>query len=186
MPTAPPETAPLRPSRSLSRTLVGATLAAATVGMLVSAAVEYLSGEPATLTEFTRHHLFPTLLIVAAVAVTLTLLLHSKVIAPVKQIFVHLYRIGSGQFTPLNVDSGVSEIRTVVDGVNLLVTRLKDTPDDQALGNAVKSLAKLRTDMESATTASGASADPFVPVMRDLRRLESDLLSAITAAKQSA
>jgi len=171
---------------SLSRTLAGATLLAALAGTLAYTAFESLAGQPASLAEFTTHHLVPALLIGATVCATLAFLLHSKLIAPVKEIFAHLYRIGSGQLTPLRIDTRVSEIRTVVEGVNLLVARLKGTAGDGALGKAIDDLVKLRSDLETATATSGSSADAFVPVMRDLRKLEGDLLTLMQTTKPGA
>ena len=80
----------------------------------------------------------------------------------------------------------MSEIRTVVEGVNLLVTRLKGTASDGALGKAIDDLVRLRTDVEAASAATGGSADAFVPVMRDLRKLEGDLLTLMQTTKPGA
>ena len=80
---ATPEMSP-NPSHSLSRTLAGATLLAALAGTLAYTAFEYLAGEPASLAEFTTHHLVPALLIGITVCTTLAFLLHSKLIAPAR------------------------------------------------------------------------------------------------------
>lgn len=153
------------------------------VGMLIYSAFEYLLGEAPTLSEFAGHHLLPAMLIGLAVCVTLSIILHAKIISPVMQIFKHLYQIGSGQLSPLSLDSRVSEIRTVVEGVNLLVTRLKGDPKDGSLGKALDDLVKLRGDLEQVTASSNRSADTFVPVMQDLRRLEGDLLMVMQSGK---
>ena len=173
------------PSSSITSILAKASLIATLIGMLVYSAFEYLLGETPTLSEFAGHHLLPAVLIGVTVCVTLSIILHAKIISPVMQIFKHLYRIGSGQLSPLSLDSRVSEIRTVVDGVNLLVTRLKGDPKNGSLGKALDDLVKLRGDLEEVTAASNRSADTFVPVMQDLRRLEGDLLAVMQSGNYS-
>lgn len=169
-------------STSLSRILAIASLLATLAGMLVYTAFGYVAGEPASLAEFTTHHLIPALLIGITVCATLSFFLHAKLIAPVKEIFAHLYRVGSGQFSPLTIDTHVSEIRTIVEGINLLVSRLKGAAGDGALEKALDSLVKLRSDLEAAAANADDSADALIPVMRDLRNLEGELLSAMQTA----
>lgn len=185
LPMAATTTAPV-PSKTLGRTVVGVTLVAVFVGMLAYTGFEYLFATPTDLAEFLTHHLFPALFIGLVVSLTLSVLIHSKVIAPVKKIFEHLYHVGSGRLAPLELDSRIEEIDTVVEGINLLVQRLKDNPDNQAIGKAADDVVKLRSDLKRAVNATASGADEFIPVMRDLQHLERHLLSAIEAAKQSA
>mgnify|MGYP003680510116 CR=1 FL=1 len=162
------------------------------VGMAVFAAVllgmggwtgwEYLSGERPDATEFFTHHLLPAVIIGVLVWGVLTILLGKLVIDPTRQIFEHLYRIGSGQLEPLEMDTRIQDIRTIVDGVNLLARRLKDVPGDGSFKQVQDRLVKIRKEMRSMVDAAGDDAGFLLNTVRELRALEGELL-AISQAK---
>ncbi len=78
--------------------------------------------------EFFGHHLIPSLVTGLIIWVILSALLHRTVTEPLRHLFAHLYRVGSGRLEPISPDTGVVEIQTIVEGVNLLVHRLRATP----------------------------------------------------------
>ncbi len=136
--------------------------------------------------DFWAHHFLPAAVIGSIVWVTLTVLLHKLVVEPVRQIFGHLYRIGSGRLEPLEMDSRIQEIRSVAEGVNLLVRRLKTAPDNAPLERAIGHLGKVRSDMSAAIDAAGSDADHLVAAMSDLAALEADLLAVAETSRSLA
>ena len=174
-----------RPTMSLKRMLATGSLLAVAVGMILSVALEYAVAPPEHSSELFTHHLFPAALIGLIVWITLGLVLNRTIIEPVRRIFAHLYQIGCGRLAPLEMKSRIEEIDTVVDGINILVHRLKESPDDAALGKACDDLGRLRADLKAVVDTSGR-AERFLPVMRDLHDLEGDLLSVAQNARQGA
>lgn len=63
---------------------------------------------------------------------------------PLNRIYMHLYALGAGQLKPLELDSNVREIRTIVDGINLMLSRLTLGTDRDALEHAQQCIAEIR------------------------------------------
>ncbi|ODU23931.1 MAG: hypothetical protein ABS95_02745 [Verrucomicrobia bacterium SCN 57-15] len=63
---------------------------------------------------------------------------------PLNRIYLHLYAVGAGQLKSLELDSNVREIRTIVDGINLMLSRLKLGADRDALEHAQQCIAEIR------------------------------------------
>ena len=127
---------------------------------------------------------------------------------PLNRIYLHLYTVGAGQLKPLDLDSNVREIRTIVDGVNLMLSRLKQGVDPDALQLAQQRIAEIReltfqsaaTDQEQASllldkladvekslpsilACRGLLAPPACPVQSNSSRPDRDLQVAITSSR---
>lgn len=63
---------------------------------------------------------------------------------PLNRIYLHLYALGAGQLKPLELNSNVREIRTIVDGINLMLSRLTLGADRDALEHAQQCIAEIR------------------------------------------
>lgn len=63
---------------------------------------------------------------------------------PLNRIYLHLYTVGAGRFQMLDMDTNVREIRTIVDGVNLMFSRLKEGADKNALDLVQRRMAEIR------------------------------------------
>lgn len=171
---------------TLNRAVIKATLIAVVIGMGIYTAIEFSLARPSNVAEFLGHHLLHALVIGVVISIALTVLLDRFIVAPVRRIFQHLYHIGSGRLAPLELDSKLEEVNTVVGGINLLVERLKNAPSDKALVEALIDVGKLRAKLEAKVGAAGSEADDFVPIMRDLCNLEGDLLAVAGPAIQKA
>lgn len=166
-----------RPTWSLQSAVTLAIVVSILVGMGSWTAWEYLTGERADLPEFLSHHVLPALAIGLIVWSVLTILIGRVVLRPINRVFEHLYRIGSGRLDPLEIETCIEDIRTVVDGVNLLVRRLKVAPENTSFGQAQDRLVKIRSDMKGVIDAAGDDADDYLEIARGLRALEGDLLA---------
>lgn len=177
---------PAAPSQmnSLSWTLTKASLIAVVIGMSVYTTFEIAISGELDLNELFTHHLLPTLLIGVLIWGVLSFLLRSKVVTPVRDILEHLTRIGAGRLAPLEKDTKICEVRAIVDGVNQLTYKLKDSPDSEGISKAVDDLVKLRADLKEVIDSEQLAPDYFVPIMKDLMKLEGHLLSALQAERQ--
>lgn len=166
---------------TLNRAVAITSIVAVLTGMLIYTAAEFFLSPPEDASEFLTHHLLHALLIAVMVWWILSFLLTKKIVGPVREIFRHLYHVGSGRLEHLELESRIQEIRTVVGGINLLVNRLKEAPDHHGLKKACEDLAKLRIDLTPVVETAEDDGEKFVPIMRDLRALEADLLSVVRA-----
>ncbi|MGB0991775.1 MAG: hypothetical protein ACPG32_04825 [Akkermansiaceae bacterium] len=186
MQTAIDLTSKNQPMKSMSWTLTKSSLIAVIMGMVTYTAFERTTSGKLDLNELFIHHLLPTLFTGIIIWIALSFLLRSKVINPVREILVHLTHIGNGRFAPLEIDSDIHEIGEIVDEVNHLTLKLKDAPDNEGTSKAIDDLVKLRTDIKSLIDDDQLAPEQLVPIMKDLQKLESHLLSAILAAQKHA
>lgn len=168
-------------SNSLSWTLTKSSLIAVIIVMATYTLFEIISSGEIDTREILTHHLLPTVLIGAIIWAVLTILLRSKVITPLRDIMGHLNHVGNGRFALLEKSSEVTEIREIITGVNRLVSKLKAAPDKEGASKAVDDLVKLRSDLKEVIDYEIITPDHLVPIMRDLKRFEGHLLSALQA-----
>jgi len=173
------------PTKTLNWTLTKASLIAVTIGMAAYTFFEYANSGEFDTRELLIHHIMPTIFIGVIVWSMLNLILLSKFVRPMKKIMIHLNGIGAGQLAPLKINTNILEVGAIVHSVNTLTTQLKKVPDNEGMGKAVDDLVKLRLDLKKLIDGTHIAPDQLVPIMRDLKNLESHLLSAITAERQA-
>ncbi|MCG8600896.1 MAG: hypothetical protein MI807_12195 [Verrucomicrobiales bacterium] len=177
MTSIPQSSEPRRNRYSLNLVVVGASFIAVLVGTVSWGVIEYFTGTSHSWSDFFGHHLVPSLVIGLIIWVILSALLQRTVIEPLQQLFAHLYRVGSGRLDSVTLDTRIKEIKTMVDGVNLLVHRLESASGDSAFSDAQARLKKIRTELRSMADGAGEDSSLFLDVIRELRALEGDLLS---------
>ena len=183
MPASPvPGRRPKR-RRSLYQIIVAASVTAVTVGTIFWTTIELASGRPPSARELMLHHVVPAIVIGFIIAVVLSLLLNRFVVEPIQSLFFHLYRIGSGRLDPIDLDTGVDEIQTMVDGVNLLARRLRATADEGTFARAQERLVKLRQQLRSMADAGEEESELFLDIAKVMRALEADLLAIGSQAR---
>lgn len=185
MPTVPiPSRRPKR-RRPLYQIIIAASAVAVAVGTISWTAIELASGQPLSGRELMFHHVVPAIVIGLIIAVVLSLLLNRLVVDPIQNLFSHLYRIGSGRLDPIDLDTGVEEIQTMADGVNLLARRLQAPGGNEAYARAQERLAKLRRQLRSMADAGGEEKELFLDLAREMRALEADLLAIGSPARST-
>lgn len=163
--------------RSLNQVTVTASLIAVAFGTISWTAIEMLSGQHPSLRELVVHHAIPAVVIGLIIAVVLSVLLNRFVVDPIQTLLSHLYRIGSGRFDPLELDTSVEEVQALVDGVNLLARRLQAASGDASFAQVQERLQTLRKELRSMADAGGEEGELFLNIAKEMRSLEADLLA---------
>lgn len=171
--------------RPLYQVVVAASLFAVAVGTISWTAIELFSGQPLSVSELLYHHVVPAVVIGLIIAVVLSLLLNRFVVDPIQNLLSHLYRIGSGRLDPLDLDTGVEEIQTMVDGVNLLARRLQTASGDASFAKAQERLQSMRQQLRSMADAGGEESGLFLNIVKEMRALEADLLAIGTPVRSA-
>ncbi len=166
-----------KPRYSLNLAVVATSLISVVVGTGSWTAIEIFTGKAPSTADFVGHHLIPAVVIGLFVWITLTVLLHRTVIEPLKQLFAHLYRVGSGRLDHLDIDSRIEEIQTMVDGVNLLVRRLQSPSGDGSFSQVQNRLSSIRDNIRSMADAAGEDSPIFLDLAKEMRALEGDVLA---------
>jgi hypothetical protein len=89
---------------------------------------------------------------------------------PLNRIYWHLYTIGAGQLKNLELESNVREIRTIVDGVNLMLSRLKLGGDCDALELAQQRVAEIQELTRQLTTPDHEHISTLLDKLADLQK----------------
>jgi hypothetical protein len=89
---------------------------------------------------------------------------------PLNRIYLHLYTVGAGQLNTLELDSNVREIRTIVDGVNLMLSRIKLGADIDALELAQQRIAEIQEMTRQLTTPDPEHISVLLDKLADLQK----------------
>lgn len=161
--------------RSLLITMGKAVIAASLLGMMLYTLVEYLIQRPSDWAEFFVHHLMHTLIVVGVVAVVASMTMHKLVIKPVSHVFIHIRRMAMGRIENIDLECRSDEIRSVVESINHLATRLRTPGKSDALSHALDDIREIRNHLRDTLSDSDAS----VTTMRHLSKLENRLLDVM-------
>lgn len=161
--------------RSLLSTMAKAVIVASLLGMILYTLVEYFIQRPDDWAEFFVHHLMHTLIVVGVVAGVASMTMHKLVIKPVSLVFIHIRRMAAGRIENIDLEYCSDEIRSVVESINHLATRLRKPGSSDALSHALDDIRDIRTHLRETLSDSDAS----VTTMRHLTKLENRLLDVM-------
>jgi signal transduction histidine kinase len=165
--------------KPLSSVLTKASLTAIIISMSAYTLFEMITSDHLNLKDLLIHHLFPTIFIGVIIWGVLSFILKEKVVTPVKDIIEHLRHIGVGRFAPLQLDSKILEIGTIVTGVNYLSRQLREAPDSDGTEKAIDDLITLRANLKLVLDRDQINHEQLIPIMKDLKSLEGNLLSSL-------
>ncbi len=134
----------MKTTKSLSFIVTIWMAVAIAVSMGAYAAYEYATAPSQSLRELAVEHLGHVLGLGVMIYILCWGVFYFVLLRPLNRIYLHLYTVGAGQIKPLELHSNVLEIRTIVDGVNLMLSRLKLGADRDALEHAQQCIAEIR------------------------------------------
>ena len=157
-------------TRTLSFFVTVWMAAAIGVSMGAYAVYEYATMPGVTMRQLAVEHLGHVLGLGVLTYILCWTVFYFLLLRPLNRIYLHLYTIGAGQLTTLELDSNVREIRTIVDGVNLMLSRLKQGADDNALQLSQKRVAEIRELARQLTTPDHEHVTTLLDKLADLER----------------
>ena len=92
--------------------------------MAAYAVFQFLAYPRMTLGSLFVEHLWHVLVLGAVIYGICWAVFRRVLIRPIRTIHMHLYAVGAGRVEPLELESDVTEIRMIVDGVNLMIQRM--------------------------------------------------------------
>ena len=123
-------------------------------------------------------HMWHVLVLGAIIHLFCWFILHWLLIRPINQIYIHLYQLGAGQLKNIEVDTSIIELRTIIEGMNLMIWRMKKWLDSNAMDAA-------RTQIEEigliATQLRMENEGISDALMQRVDTLETCLLSVVEA-----
>jgi hypothetical protein len=161
--------------------------AAIAASMAAYAVYEYATMPGHTLRELTVEHLGHVMGLGLVIYILCWGVFYFLLLRPLNRIYLHLYTVGSGRLKTLELDSNVREIRTIVDGVNLMLSRLKQGADSNALELAQKRIAEIREMTRQLTTPDQEQFSVLLDNLADLEKSLPAILAgqgALTASRE--
>lgn len=157
------------------------------VAMAVCAGVEYARNSDLALDKLFVHHILELFLFGFVLWGISWIVLRVVLVAPIQQIFLHLYGIGGGDHTPLAVNTGVREILEIVDGINVMLWRMERRADLKALGHAHRKIADIREHLSGSEGVDHAEIAALLDHVAELEQKlhAAGLPSAIKAAREA-
>lgn len=131
-------------SWNLSAWVAAVTAVVIAAVMAVFAAYEYFATPGASAADLLIRHGWHVLIIGVVVYAVLWLTLRRLVLRPIRIVGAHLYGVGTGVVEPLDLDTGVTEIEALVSSVNLMIQRMRQGHDGEALDTVQEDLFALR------------------------------------------
>lgn len=144
MPTNETTESTMNATRSLSFYVTVWLAVAIVIGMAAYAVYQYFTMPGMTVQQLLLHHLWHVLALGAVIYMLCWLVFYRVLLRPLQQIYLHLYAVGAGKLEPLVLESNVAEIRTIVEGINLMLRRMEQGVDVQALEHAQGVIAELK------------------------------------------
>lgn len=160
----------MKTTRSLSFFVTVWMAAAIAVSMGAYAVYEYAAAPGQSLRELAVEHLGHVLVLGVFIYILCCAVFYFVLLRPLNRVYLHLYAIGDGQLETLEMDSNVREIHTIVDGVNLMLSRIKLSGDCDALELAQQRIAEIQEMTRQLTTADHEHLGVLLGKLADLQK----------------
>ncbi len=147
---------------SFAFTLTVYTALIIAAGMGVFAVYQYVSTPGETIPGLVLRHGLHVLGLGGMVYLALSAVLYRKMVRPIQDLNVKLYAISKGDFTPLDEDTGISEIRQVAIVVNFLLRQMKRAVPEGLTDELSQCSAQLRSLASEATSMSDSDRGSLV------------------------
>ena len=118
-------------------------------------------------------HLWHVVLLAGVIHLVCWLVLRRLLGQPLNQIYLHLYAVGKGHLDSIHISSNIREIRSISEGINLMVWRMRQISELKALANSRQEIRTIKKQMHRL-----AENDPQLAaiVTEQLEQLEKNLL----------
>lgn len=160
----------MKTTRSLSFFVTVWMAAAIAVSMGAYAVYERTTMPGLSLRELVVQHLGHVLGLGAMIYVLCWGVFYFVLLRPLNRIYLHLYTVGAGQLKTLELDSNVREIRTIVDGVNLMLSRIKLGGNSDALELAQQRITEIQGITRQLTTPDHEHVSVLLDKLADLQK----------------
>lgn len=151
--------------------LIAVWMAVAIAGSMAAYAVyQFFTMPGMTVKELFLHHFWHVLALGSVIYVLCWFLFKRIVLRPLTCIYLHLYAVGGGKLELLELNSNVTEIRTIVEGVNLMLTRLKQGLKSNALEDSELRISEIKDLLRNLGTSEPEKLDSALEKLEQLER----------------
>ena len=94
------------------------------ISMGLYALWQYFSMPDADARQLVLEHLWHVVVLGVAIYIMIWFVFRRILLRPIKKIFVHLYKVGTGRVEKLRLESSAREVAKIVDSINIMVERM--------------------------------------------------------------
>jgi len=163
-------------TKSLSALVTFWVGVAISVSMAGYAWVQYMVTPDATVVGLFTRHLWHVAALGVVIYAFSWIVLRRLVLHPLETVYLHLYAVGAGKRTPLDLPTNVTEIQTIVDGVNLMVRRMALGAEGGSFDRAERLLREIRATAKRLPVAD-ADRNAVADLLAQLVELENSLVA---------
>jgi len=136
-------------TRSLAAVVTEQTALVIAVAMAIYGVLQYMANPAQGVVTLVLQHLWHVLVLGLFIYLVLCIVLRRSVVRPIRELYVKLYAVATGDLSPVQIDSGISEVQEIAEGVNLMLAKLKgasDGPDLSRLSETARTLRAIAKD----------------------------------------
>lgn len=144
--------------------------AAIAVSMTTYAVYQYFAMPGMTVADLFLHHLWHVLALGGIIYILCWVIFDRALLQPMKRIYLHLYAVGAGKLEPLELESSVTEIQTIVEGVNVMLSRLKHGADANTIELARQRIEEIKNNVMELSTPDRTGVAEILDALAELER----------------
>ncbi|MHC4789227.1 MAG: hypothetical protein ACYS8K_08525 [Planctomycetota bacterium] len=133
-------------------------------GMALYGVYQYLQTPGITATQLVLEHGLHVFAYGVALYLTLSLVLHRRVVLPVRELGVKLYALSKGDLEPIVLKSNVTEVQEIAKVVNFLIRQIGQPVPEVSLSDLSGSCERLRRLAHELDSIDDATREAFVGI----------------------
>ena len=166
---------------SLASVVAGYSAAVIAFGMAIYAVYQYYEMPGKTVLGLILEHSLHVIVLGLLIYGTLYAVLYSKVVRPIRDLYLKLYAITRGNLSSINVDSNIVEIAQIAEGVRILL----DGMDQRVPKVSLTELSNRTQKIRSIAKKPGALDPPAKDFLINVANEIDDVVRELSLAKHS-
>jgi len=170
---------------SLAFVVAAYTAVVIALAMAVYAVYQYITTPGETVLRLVFEHTWHVLVLGPLIYVTLYVVLYTKVVRPIRDLYLKLYAITRGNLRFISVDSNIIEIAEIAEGVQLLVTETERGVPKVSLSELSKGAQQLCSLMKESSALDEYAKGVLLKVVSTIEKAVSGLSPAKRKLQES-
>jgi len=155
---------------SLSALVAWSTALIIAFGMAVYAVFQYAANPELGVTALLLEHGWHVLVLGLLIYGVLYYVLHRKVVDPIHDLYAKCYAVAIGDFSRLELETNIVELRDIADGINLLIERMEHLKEESSLSELSKQTNELRSTVREAESIDEPAKENLMKIAERIDR----------------
>jgi len=170
---------------SLASVVAGYSALVIALGMALYAVHQYISTPGQTVIGLILEHSWHVLVLGALIYLTLYAVLYKTVVIPINDLYLKLYGITRGDLSSLEIESNITEISEIAEGVQLLLDEIDHSVPDLSLTALSNRTQKIRSIAKESEALDMSSKEFLMNLSNEIEELVRELSMANQKKKEN-